>query len=262
MSLSTQDPTSKINPSLAALDDAQALRRREWIRGELGEDTPRQYSSTSEHLMPTSPRHEDMRLDPSLHVTPEVSLGDLLTAVSTEEAGERGCQVPEEKTRGTPYETSMKETSDTRLKLIPESNMRETPRRIQRTREANREDAIASIRHFFATVLESREAIAEGPIVTSSDRNENDVPIASNVPATPDVPETEAAETEVRSPRSFLPSESPPRPTATAACRPRMWVQHISEGQINEPTPDDARSSESVQTDICTCRGGTRRTRS
>ena len=33
--------------------------------------------------------------------------------------------------------------------------------------------------------------------MTSSDRNENDVPIASNVPATPDVPETEAAETEV-----------------------------------------------------------------
>ena len=45
--------------------------------------------------------------------------------------------------------------------------------------------------------------------MTSSDRNENDVPIASNVPATPDVPETEAAETEIRSPRSFLPSGSP-----------------------------------------------------
>ena len=87
-------------------------------------------------------------------------------------------------------------------------------------------------------------------MVTSSDRNENDVPIASNVPATPDVPETEAAETEVRSPRSFLPSGSPPRPTATATCRPRTWVQHILEGQINEPTPDDACSSESDQTGI------------
>ena len=99
--------------------------------------------------------------------------------------------------------------------------------------------------------------------MTSSDRNENDVPIVSNVPATLDVPETEAAETEIRSLRSFLPSGSLPRPTATATCRPRMWVQCISEGQINEPTPSDAHSSESDQTGyICTCRGDTRRIRS
>ena len=31
--------------------------------------------------MPTIPRHEDMRLDPSLNVTPEGSLGDLLATV-------------------------------------------------------------------------------------------------------------------------------------------------------------------------------------
>ena len=81
--------------------------------------------------------------------------------------------------------------------------------------------------------------------MTSSNRNENDMPIASNIPTTPDIPETEATETEVRSPRPFLPSGSPPRPTATATCRPRMWVQCILEGQINEPTPDDSHSSES-----------------
>ena len=33
---STQGPTSGITPSLAALDDAQTLRWREWIRGEHG----------------------------------------------------------------------------------------------------------------------------------------------------------------------------------------------------------------------------------
>ena len=97
------DPTSEITPSLAALDDAQTLRRREWIRGEPGEDTPWQSSSTGGHLTPTLPRHEDMRLDPSLHVTLEGSLDDLLTTVSTEEARERGYQVPEEKTQGTPF---------------------------------------------------------------------------------------------------------------------------------------------------------------
>ena len=37
-----------------------------------------------------------MRLDPSLNVTPEGSLGDLPTAVNAEEARERGHQVLEE----------------------------------------------------------------------------------------------------------------------------------------------------------------------
>ena len=57
--LSAQEHTSEITPSLAALDDAQALRRREWRRGEPGEDIPRQYSTLYGHLTPTQPRHED-----------------------------------------------------------------------------------------------------------------------------------------------------------------------------------------------------------
>ena len=248
MSLSTQEPTSEITPSLAALDDAQTLRR---IRDEPGEDTPWWSSPTSGHLTPTSPRHEDVRLDPSLHVTLEGSLNDLPIAVSTKETEERKSWVSKEKTQGTPFKISVKETPDTHLKLPPEDNMREIPRRIQRTREASREDVLASTQQFFARVHEgSRGADVEGPIVTSSDRNENDIPITSNIPITPDVPETEATETEVGSSRPFLPSGSPPRPTATATCRPRMWFQHISEGQINEPTPDDAHSSESDHTGI------------
>ena len=247
---STQEPTSEITPSLAALDDAQTLRWREWIRGEPGEDTLQQYSSISGHLATTSPRHEDMRLDLSLNVTPEGSLGDLPTAISMEEARERGHQVPEERPQEAPFETSIEGTHDTHLKIKPESNMREAPRRIQRTREASREDVIVSTRQFFATVHErTRGTTTEGSIVTSSDRNENDVPITSNVPTTPDVPEAEATETETRSPRTFLPNGYPSRPTATATCKPRMWVQHILEGQINEPTPDDAHSTKSGQTE-------------
>ena len=38
--LSTQEPTSEMTPSLAALDDAPALRNKEWKRGEPGEDMP------------------------------------------------------------------------------------------------------------------------------------------------------------------------------------------------------------------------------
>ena len=79
--LSVQEPTSKITPSLAALDDAQALRRKEWRRGEPSEDIPTQYSTMCRHLTPTQPRHEDMRMDSTLDVTLEGSLSDLPAAV-------------------------------------------------------------------------------------------------------------------------------------------------------------------------------------
>ena len=52
-------------------------------------------------------------------------------------------------------------------------------------------------------------------------------------------------ETETRSPRTFLPNGSPCRPTTTATCRLQMWVQHVLEGQINEPSQEGAGSAES-----------------
>ena len=79
--LSVQEPTSKITPSLAALDDAQALRRKEWRRGEPSENIPRQYSTMCRHLTPTQPRHEDMSMDSTLDVSPEGSLSDLPAAM-------------------------------------------------------------------------------------------------------------------------------------------------------------------------------------
>ena len=42
---------------------------------------PRQYSTISGHLTLTPPRHEDMRMDSTLNVTPEGSLDDLPAAV-------------------------------------------------------------------------------------------------------------------------------------------------------------------------------------
>ena len=52
--LSVQEPTSEITPSLAALDDAQALKRKQWRRGDPGEDMPRQYSTVYRHLTPNT----------------------------------------------------------------------------------------------------------------------------------------------------------------------------------------------------------------
>ena len=100
----------------------------------------------------------------------------------------------------------------------------------------------------------NRSNTTERPVAITSedcDRNENDVPTTSTsvVDTTPVVPEAETVETETISPRTFLPNESPSRPTATATCRPRTWVQHISEGQINEPTQEDTHLTESGETE-------------
>ena len=51
---SAQENTSDITPNLTALDDAQALMRREWRRGEPGEDIPRQYPILYGHLTPNT----------------------------------------------------------------------------------------------------------------------------------------------------------------------------------------------------------------
>ena len=47
------------------------------------------------------------------------------------------------------------------------------------------------------------------------------------------------------SPRISLPEGSPSCPSVTATCRPRTWMQQLTEGQINEPRREDASSSES-----------------
>ena len=77
---SAQKHIPNTTPSLVALDDAQALIRKDWRRGETGEDIPRQYSTLHGHLTPTQPRHEDMKMDCTLNVTPEGSLSDIPAA--------------------------------------------------------------------------------------------------------------------------------------------------------------------------------------
>ena len=50
---------------------------------------PQKYSTIDGHLTPTLPKPEDMRLEPSLNVMPEGSLGDLPSAVNVEDQGKR-----------------------------------------------------------------------------------------------------------------------------------------------------------------------------
>ena len=125
--LSAEEPTSEINPSLAALDDAKSLRRREWRRGEPGEDIPRQYSTMCGHLTPTQPRHEDMRMDSTLDVTPEGSLNDLPAATRGDAGSRKEQQVQEAsetEMRGAQPSTAVldptEETPHTSIKTVPE----------------------------------------------------------------------------------------------------------------------------------------------
>ena len=148
--LSVQEPISEITPSLAALDDAQALRRIEWRRGEPGEDIPRQYSTMCRHLTPTQPRHENMRMDSTLDVAPEGSLSDLPAAIRDDKGFGREEQVQEASeieigdTHPSTIMLPMEETPYTSVKMVPkgDSNGQRTrqvdhPRRILRTKEAS-----------------------------------------------------------------------------------------------------------------------------
>ena len=47
------------------------------------------------------------------------------------------------------------------------------------------------------------------------------------------------------SPRISLPEGSPSCPTVTATCKPRTWMQQLTEGHINGPRREDVSSSES-----------------
>ena len=94
------------------MDDATSLKQREWIHSEPGEDIPCQYSSIEGYLTPNTPRSEDMRLKPSLNVTPEGSLTDIPTIVKRKMREE----APEEKLLGTSTETTYMEIPNTYVK--------------------------------------------------------------------------------------------------------------------------------------------------
>ena len=138
--ISTHESTLGITPSLATLDDAISLKQREWICSEAGEDVPHQYTSIEGCLTPNMPRGEDMRLEPSLNITPEGSLTDITTVVKREMRE----QAPEEELLGTSSETTYMEIPNTHVKTVHKSPTREAPRIIQRTKEASREEVLAS----------------------------------------------------------------------------------------------------------------------
>ena len=130
--LSVQEPTSKITPSLVAMDDALTLRRKEWRRGEPGEDIHRQYSTMCGHLTPTPPRHEDMRMDSTQDVTPEESLSDLPAVIGgavdsrREQQAQESSEIEMRDTHPSiTIVTLMEETPYTSVKTVPRRDSNE-----------------------------------------------------------------------------------------------------------------------------------------
>ena len=89
--------------------------------------------------------------------------------------------------------------------------------------------------------------ISTGRQLASTEVCERDVVELPDVPTTTTTPPVNL-DVEPRgtsSPRITLPEGSPSCPTVTATCRPRTWMQQLTEGQTTEPRREDASSSES-----------------
>ena len=241
----TKVPSSRVSstgmtPSLVVLEDASTLKHKEWNRGEPGGDTPQMYSTIDGKLTPTAPVYEDMRTETPLNVMPEESRDGLSVAMGGMEEN-NVAQQPSEDVRGpvsnvVPPVVDVTETSP---KVINEGPSQEgLPRRNEISRETSREDALAATRLF--NMVTERRNVPEVPITSTISVSQIATPPVSSAPV-----ETEPAEPETPSSRTFLPSGPPTRPTATATCRPWTWVQHISEGQIEEHSREDEDSVES-----------------
>ena len=234
----THDDASGITPSLAALDDVTSLKQREWIRSEPGEDTPRQYTSIEGLLTPHTPRSEDMRLEQSLNVTPEGSLIDIPTIVKRE-------------TLDTSSETAYMEFPNTQVQTTPKEST--VPKSLQGTKEASRAEVLASTRQFFATIDQRNMNVPTENQMTSvkvHDRGEievSEVPtttvITTTTTTTPPI-STDMTLIGTSSPRVSLLEGSSSCPTVVVTCRPRTWMQQLTEGQTTEPQREGTSSSE------------------
>ena len=235
---SSRVSASELTPSLVALEDASMLKRKEWHRGEPDIKTPPMYSTIDGRLTPTAPVYEDMRTETPLNVTSEDSMEGLSAAVGGTE-NERATQQPPDNAEGLVTSVAPPISIETRPKVISERiSQEDVPGINEITRETSREDALAATRCFFSTVTERRSAM-EVPVTTTMSVSQTDTPPVTSVSV-----ETECPEPETSPVRTFLPSGSPPRPTATATLRPRTLVQRLSEGQIEDQSQDDISSEE------------------
>ena len=181
----------ELTPSLVALEDASTLKGKEWNRGEPHIETPHMYSTRDARLTPTAPAYEDMRIETPLSVTPEGSLGGLSAAVGGIES-KQVSQQPSTGAEGLVTRVAPPSSIETRPKVVSESsNQEELSGRHLMTREASREDALATTQCFFHTVPEGRNP-AEAPVTTTtsvSQVSQTDTPPVTSMPVETEHPE-------------------------------------------------------------------------
>ena len=171
----THGSVSELTPSSTALDEATSLKQKEWIRSELGEDLPGQYSSIEGRLTPHTPRSEDMNLEQSLNITPEGSLRDIPTVIQRETLHES-------------TETAYMEFPAIRVETpLKESTV---PKSLPGTKQAGRAEVLASTRQFFATVDRRNINVPTVNQTTVTEVHVRDQSELAEVPTTSVVPTT------------------------------------------------------------------------
>ena len=189
-------------------------------------------------MTPHTPKSEDMRLEPTLNVTPEGSLTNIPTVVKRE-------------TLGMSSETAYMDFPNTQVKTIPKES--ERPTTLHGMKEASQAEVLASTRQFFAAMDQRNTHISAGEQRTPTEVYVRDNIEVMEVPTTTIVTTTISTPTspnivDTDSPQISLPERTMPHPAVTATCRPRTWMQQLTEGQTAEPRRERGSSNESLET--------------
>ena len=174
-----------------------------------------------------------MRLEPTLNITPEGSLTDIPTVMEREAIG-------------TSSETVYMDFPNTQVKTRLKESKR--PTSLCGTKKTSQAEALASTRQFFANIPAGDQRVLF-EVYARENENVLEVPTTTIVMTTSSTPTSPTmVDTDLRgtgSPRISLPERTVPCPTVTATCRPRTWMQQLTEGQTTEPRRKGDSSNES-----------------
>ena len=182
------------------------------------------------------PQSEDMKLEPTSHVTPEGSLVDIPTVLERE---------------------IMETSSETSYMAFPNIQVKTRPKKMEEpivlhgTKEMSQAEVLASTRQFFAHVSDEIQRVSTD-VIHRDDVNVSEMPattiVTTTIVSTPTSPTiVDIAHRNTESPRITLPERTMSRPTVTATCRPRTWMQQLTEGQTTEPRREGDNSNDDLE---------------
>ena len=174
-----------------------------------------------------------MRLEPTLNVTSECLLTDIPTVMEREAIGMS-------------FETAYMDFPNTQVKTRLKEL--ERPTTLCGTKETSQAEVLASTRQFFANIPAGDQRTPP-EVYVRNNVDVSEVPTTTNVTTTTSTPTSATmVDTDLRgtgSPQISLPKRTVPHPTVTTTCRPRTWMQQLTEGQTTEPRRETDSSNES-----------------